>query len=265
MASCLYRGWVRHRRLGPDGHRFRYGLQLLYLDLAELPELFDRFWLWSARRPAPIWWRRADHHGDPRQDLAEATRDLVESRTSRRPLGAVRLLTHPRYFGFGFNPVSFFYCFAPQGTLEAIVAEINNTPWGEQHCYVLPASAADGRAGRPRFRFDKDFHVSPFLPLDMRYDWRFSIPDERLLVHMVNWRADVPVFDATLVLGRVPIDSGSLAGALLRRPFMTGQVVAAIYWEALRLWLRRTPFFTHPDKAGTGHRHRRGRIEGTST
>ncbi len=265
MHSCLYKGWVRHRRRSPRPHEFRYQLFMLYLDLAEVGTVFEGRSLWSTHRPAIARWKRSDHHGDPAEPLDTSIRRLVESRCGVRPEGPIRLLTHPRYFGYGFNPVSFYYCYAADGeSLAAIVAEINNTPWGEQHCYVLPASASAGPAEhRLRFKFGKDFHVSPFLPMDMDYDWRFNAPDGHLQVHMENWREGQPVFDATMNLEREPITGASLASALVSYPLMTGKVAFAIYWQALRLWLKRTPFITHPDKTGAGHRLRAGRIEST--
>ena len=262
MQSCLYHGWVRHRRSSPAPHAFRYRLSLLYLDLAEIPQALEGRWLWSARRPALARWHREDHYGDRSSDLEAEIRGLVESRSGRRPAGPIRLLTSPRYFGYGFNPVSFYYCYdAEDRRIEAVVAEINNTPWGERHCYVLPASASEGTPSKLRFRFGKDFHVSPFLPMDMDYDWRFTRPDDRLLVHMENWRDGEHVFDATMTLERAPITGPALAGALVRHPLMTFKVTGAIYWQALRLWLKRIPFHTHPDRTGAGHRTHAGRVE----
>jgi DUF1365 family protein len=265
MHSCLYKGWVRHRRHSPRPHEFRYQLFMLYLDLAEVDTVFEGRSLWSTDRRAIARWKRSDHHGDPAEPLDTSIRRLVESRCGARPEGPIRLLTHPRYFGYGFNPVSFYYCYAAGGeSLAAIVAEINNTPWGEQHCYVLPARASTGPAEHKlRFKFGKDFHVSPFLPMDMDYDWRFNAPDGHLQVHMENRQEGQPVFDATMNLEREPITGASLASALVSYPLMTGKVAFAIYWQALRLWLKRTPFITHPDKTGAGHRLRAGRIEST--
>ena len=133
MNSRLYTGRVFHQRMRPRPHGFCYRLFMVYLDLDELPKLFDRYWLWSATRPAPAWFRRADHLGDPAQPLKEAVASLVAREGGSRPEGPITLLTHLRYFGYSMNPVSFYFCFQPDGAIHSIVAEINNTPWGEQH------------------------------------------------------------------------------------------------------------------------------------
>ena len=254
MKSCLYNGCVRHRRAGPQAHEFRYRIFMTYLDLAELPTLFSRFWLWSARRPAFACFRRKDYYGPTDQSLDAAIRDLVAKQTGIRPTGPIRLLTHLRYFGYCFNPVSLYYCFDATDThVETLVAEITNTPWGERHAYVLPASSSTRDEDKLRFRFDKQFHVSPFLPMDMQYDWRFSAPGDRLFVHMENFRTGEKAFDATLVLDRAEITSASLSKSLIAFPFITAKVSLAIYWQALRLWLKKAPFHSHPDKlAATG-------------
>ena len=141
MHSCIYNGWVRHRRYEPTGHEFRYRLFMMYLDLAELPQLFDRYWCWSTRRAALARFQREDYHGDAAKPLDEAVRDSVARVTGRRPSGPIRVLTHLRYFGYIFNPVTFYYCFDESGTqVETILAEITNTPWKERHAYALPCS-----------------------------------------------------------------------------------------------------------------------------
>lgn len=252
MNSCLYVGSVRHRRFAPVENAFRYRLFMAYLDLDELPAVFDRYWFWSARRASLAWFRRADYYGDPSRPLDLCIRDLVQERTGTRPTGPIRLLTHLRYFGHNFNPVSFYYVYDAAGErLECIVAEITNTPWKERHAYVLPTG--DGAAfNNPhgqqmlRWRFDKSFHVSPFLPLDMQYDWRMSAPAEVLYVHMQTRREGTLLLDATLDLRRRRFSSSALRRALLTFPLVTVKVVALIYWQALRLWLRRVPFFAHP-------------------
>jgi DUF1365 family protein len=241
--SCVYQGTIRHRRRTPVPHEFRYRLFMLYLDLEELPQVFARRWLWSTRRPALAWFRRADYLGDPAVPLDRAVRDLVAERTGIRPAGPIRLLTHLRYFGYIQNPVSFYYCFDPAGIrVETIVAEITNTPWGERYAYVLPAEPGQEH----RVRLTKSFHVSPFMPMDLAYDWRFSTPGRRLAVHMENLARGERMFDATLALRRKPLTGPVLAAALCRHPWMTASVVAGIYWQALCLWLKGVPIHPHP-------------------
>jgi DUF1365 family protein len=249
MHSRLYSGQVKHRRYTPAPHAFHYGMFMLYLDLDELPTLFDRRWLWSTSRPALARFRREDHLGEKTHELADAVRRLVREQANIELGGPIRLLTNLRYFGFGFNPVSFYYCFDASGeNLEAVVAEVNNTPWGEQHCYVLPDSLNRGSAANKRYLLDKQFHVSPFMAMNIDYDWRFTCPDEKLIVHMKNYQRGELLFDATLSLEESPVTGRTLAGVLLRYPFMTVKIVTAIYYQALRLWLKKIPFVPHPDK-----------------
>lgn len=248
MNSCLYHGTIRHKRMSPRRHEFEYRLFMLYLDLAELPELFDGRWLWSARRPAPAWFRRADYLGDPAAPLEESVRLEALRLTGRRPTGPVRLLTHVRYLGYVQNPVTFYYCFAPDGgRVETILAQVTNTPWGERHTYVLTARGG-GPATAVRHDFDKAFHVSPFMDMDQRYSWWFSAPGRGLTVHMESSVEDTEVFEASLVMQREEINGRSLARALVRFPWMTGRVAAAIYWQAARLWWKGAPFHPHPRK-----------------
>ncbi len=250
-SSAIYQGQVRHRRSTPVAHEFSYRMFMMYLDLSELPGLFRGRWLWSASRPALARFRREDHLGDPSIPLDQAVRDLVASESGTRPRGPIRLLTQLSYFGYVFNPVSFYYCYNEDDTeLETIVAEVNNTPWGERHCYVLPQSMDRGPGTHKRYFPEKEMHVSPFMQMDVEYDWRFSSPGDRLTVHMENAREGGKIFDATLVLQRKEISAASLAGVLVRFPLMTLKIIAAIHWQALKLWLKGAPVHDHPGKHG---------------
>ena len=229
---------------------FQYRLFFMFLDLAELPSLFDIHPLWSYERPNIACFRRRDHFGDPTIPLDQALADLVEDRLGRRPNGPIRLLTHLRYFGHCFNPASFYYCYdAADKSVETIVVEIHNTPWGERHCYVLGAEHNEHPVKYwRRHRFAKSFHVSPFIDMDIHYDWRFREPNDALKVHMIDFQEGAKLFDASLALKRRPINRAALTGVLIRYPMLTGKVIAMIYWQALRLILKRTPFYSHPEK-----------------
>jgi DUF1365 family protein len=247
--SAIYSGWVRHLRHSPVEHGFRYRHAMLYLDLDELPGLLDRHPLYSARRPALARFKRSDHLGPPDQPLAGCVRDLVAARTGTVLTGPVRLLTTLRSFGHAFNPVSFHYCFDAAGEhVEAVVAHVTNTPWGESHAYVL----VRGRDGGTVMRdvLDKALHVSPFIAMDATYDWRVSEPGERLVVHIDERDRDGrAVFDATLALERQPLTQAALTRMLLRFPATSLRVVTLIYWNALRLKLAGAPYHRHPERA----------------
>lgn len=249
MYSAVYEGWVRHRRYRPVANAFRYDVFMMYLDLAELDRVFEGHPFWSVGRPNLAYLRRADHLGSPDTPLAAAVRDLAEERTGRRPVGPIRLLTHLRYFGHCFNPVSFYYCYDGDGErVETIVAEVTNTPWHERHVYVCGPDIDEGRGVCHRYRFPKRFHVSPFMDMDQRYDWRFRDPGRGLTVTMKNCEGGTKLFEAALRLKRRPITADALSRVLVRYPLMTMHVVTAIHWQALRLWRKGAPFYVHPTK-----------------
>ena len=249
MRSSIYEGQVRHARTLPVLHRFHYRVFMMYLDLAELDTIFQRRWLWSTSRPAPARFRREDYLGPANRPLDDAVRDLVERETGSRPRGPIRVLTNLRYFGYSFNPVSYYYCFDEDGeTVSAYVAEVTNTPWGERETYVLDTSRARQRGATHWFRSRKKLHVSPFMPMEMDYDFCFTPPGEKLSLFMASSDGSRRIFSASLELRRSEVTAASLAWVLARYPFMTLKVIIAIHWQALKLWLKGVPVHAHPKK-----------------
>lgn len=246
MESCLYEGVVHHERLRPVNHRFRYRLFLSFLDLEEVPTLL-RAGLLSERRFAAACFRRADHFGDPRRPLAACVRDLVQQQTGTAPAGPIRLLTQLRTLGYYFSPLNLFFCLAGDGrTVEAIVAEVQNTPWLQRQCYVLWRGNQHGTGDELRYRHPKTFHVSPFMGMDVEYRWRTRPPGERLTVGIENAAGEEPLFRASLDLRRVPLSRDSQFAMLCRYPLMTARITAAIYLQAFHLWRMKCPYYPHP-------------------
>lgn len=251
LRSAVYEGVVRHRRRHSCDHAFGYRLAQLLLDLDEVEAVFANRPLWSVGRRNLAEFRRSDYLGPAHRPLLEAVKDRVAQATGTSPAGPIRMLTHLRYAGYVFNPVSFYYCYEADGvTLHSVVAEITNTPWKERHAYVLPVETAVRQGHRLVWSFDKTFHVSPFLPLDRRYVWMLSAPGDSLYVHMDVMSGEHRDFDATLAMKRLPLTDESLRRILWRYPLMTYQVIAAIYWQALRVWLKGGPVYAHPGSFG---------------
>lgn len=247
MRSCIYEGKVRHRRFKVRPHEFSYRLFMMFLDLDELPTVFTGRWFWSTRRIAPAWLRRADYLFEPSIPLRDEVSAIVQHETGKIPQGPIRMLTHLRYFGYNFNPLTLYYCYDKQDRfVEFVIAEVRNTPWGEKHCYVLHENLYGGASGKLHYRHAKTFHVSPFFEMAMEYEWSMLSPGEKLVTHIDATQDSEKAFDATLTLTRKPISTGSLMRALMLYPFMTVQVIALIHWQALRLWLKRIPYIPHP-------------------
>ncbi len=220
----------------------------MFLDLEKLSELSRVHPLWSGDGVNLAYFRRRDHMGAPEVPLDQAVREFVREKTGTRPSGPVRMLAHLRYFGYCFNPASFYYCYdEADEKVESIIVEIHNTPWGEKHLYLLPLNENEHPSGNwRRHRLKKDFHISPFMDMGLRYDWRFRLPGENLNVHMINYQDGQKLFDASLALKKKAFSRRNLTRVLLHYPAMTAKVIFLIYWQALKLIVKGAPFFDHP-------------------
>ena len=248
MRSCLYAGHVTHHRAQPVSHDFRRPVLMAYLDLEEVATLQARLRLFGAGRYSLASFRWQDHQFEGQDAPSERIRQLVGRVTARQPQGPVRLLTQLRWMGHFFSPLNLYYCFARGGQdLEAVVAEVSNTPWGEQHRYVLPC-ACPSHGSDYRYRHVKEFHVSPFLPMELQYDWQFNIPEQETHVRIGATDSRSRVFVAHLSLRRRPLTDRELLRGAMRYPWMTAQIVAAIYWQAFQLWWKKCPTYTHPKR-----------------
>jgi DUF1365 family protein len=264
LQSAIYEGMVRHRRHTPKYHGFTYSVFMVYLDLDEIDSVFSKSPLWSNKYFSLAWFRRKDFFdGNDKENLRNVVSDKVYAETGKKLDGPIRVLTNLRYFGFIINPITCYYCFDKTGeNLQAIVAEVTNTPWRNRCHYVLDffddsVDGIDKKNGskKQQITFNKSMHVSPFQPMNLVYDWRGQQPAEDLVVHMDVYgvkevdgqqEKDGLIFDATLRLKRQEMTRQKMNRVVLFYPWMTLKVCWGIYWQALKLWCKGIPFHRYP-------------------
>lgn len=246
--SAIYTGYVRHRRFTPTRHQFRNKLFMLLIKANELPELLGDYWQLGTSRWSWARFKRADYLGSPDTTIEKAVKDKISELSglpSQSVDGDVFLLGHLRYFGFYFSPLNLYYL-RQDGHFKYMLAEVSNTPWHEKHYYLVDFDNVQPHA--------KAFHVSPFNPMTQQYQWRLVPPEinhGHCVVQIRSLATDgekKKVMDATLMLSRRPLNQKELNRVLVRTPMQTLSIVAGIYWQALRLFIKKTPFYPHPGK-----------------
>lgn len=251
MESAIYTGTLRHRRFAPARHEFTYPVFMTLLEIAQIPHLMRVSPFSSYNRFNWASFHDADHCAGRRAPIREQLEALAAGQGIELPEGPIFLLTHLRYWGYIFNPISLFYCCDASGEVRFILAEVNST-FGERRHYWL-SGATRASACKPYIhRCAKRMHVSPFMPMDLDYRFVLPPPGERLVAHMETLAGENAHFDATLKLNRQPWSAQALHRALLRFPWITAKVIAAIHWEALRLYFKKVPIYPHPEKEALG-------------
>ncbi len=246
MNSCLYFGKVSHHRKSPKIHNLEYRVYMAHLFLDELPKVFQERLFWSVDRFNLSSFHREDYHRPQIESLEKAVLETMQDQLKTKLTGRISILTHLRTFGYCFNPVTFYYLWKENlETPEAVLTEITNTPWGERYSKAFLWDD-QSKQSKSSHLFRKEFHVSPFIGMEVDYDWRFRPPAENLQVDMFLKENQQPFFSAHLHLKKKAISSFNLAWALLRFPFITLKITWGIYWNALLLRLKGCPFYTHP-------------------
>jgi DUF1365 family protein len=241
MTSCIYTGNVTHQRHWPKKHRLSYRVFSLFLNLDELDHLGRKFRLFGYNSPAIFSFHDKDHGDGEGTPLRQWVNDTLASSGSRNPGGPVYLFTYPRMFGYVFNPISVYFCYDRQGELDTLIYEVGNT-WGERHCYIAPVS----ENGKPaEHSCDKNFFVSPFLPMDCRYHFQTDKPGRKFRLLISETSRGEHVLDAWFSGKQRKLDDRSLMRLAATLPFMTLKIIAGIHWEALKIWFKGVPVFRH--------------------
>ena len=244
LNNFIYKGNIRHRRFTPFNQHFNYKTFMCYFDISKIDTMFKKSIFWNIDKWALISFYRSDYHGDTKLSLDDAVRKTIRNKSDYNPKGPIRLLIHLRYFGYCFNPVSFYYCFdETDSQVEMIMAEVTNTPWNERHCYFIK----DKKHKNFTQSLKKEFHVSPFWDMKHDYEWYFNVPNDSINVNMINYKDQKKVFDATLTLKeKTNLTFKNLLFHAFKFPFITLMVFFRIHFQAFKLWIKGATFYDHP-------------------
>ncbi|MEM9103429.1 MAG: DUF1365 domain-containing protein [Pseudomonadota bacterium] len=243
LQSCIYQGQVSHTRLQPRKHAFEYPIFMFYLWLEELEHLQSHIKGFHLnKRWGLACFNQEDHFPNNEKSLYKNIQSIIKEQTGDDYQGKIAILSHLRYCRFYFSPLNVYYCWDTAGTrILYTVAEVSNTPWLQKTWYVNTMKDDMNTEDT-----QKSFHVSPFLPMDMRYQWRFNQPLEKLLIGINNWRDDQLYFSASMKLKKTPLTTKNLMKTLTRYPIITVQIVVKIYWQAAKLWIKKIPYYPLP-------------------
>jgi DUF1365 family protein len=230
--SALYFGQVTHRRLRPKSHRLAYRVFSMLIDLDELEELNRTLRLFAHNR-AGLFSMHDRDHGDGTVDLRRYLETQLAAAGIVTGSGPIRMLCYPRLLGFVFNPITVYFCHRHDGTVAAMIYQVDNT-FGDRHSYLIPVPV--GAKGPVRQECAKMLHVSPFMSMEMTYRFRIAPPGASVAVAVEAADAEGPILEAMFAGHRVELTDRNLARAFLRYPLMTLKVIAGIHWEAFRLW-----------------------------
>ncbi|NVJ66791.1 MAG: DUF1365 domain-containing protein [Gammaproteobacteria bacterium] len=258
LEEGFFIGKIRHNRYKPKSHRFEYSMYWSLLDLELVEANSNKYSYLSSEKWNILSFRAKDFFCRHNKTNKGSIQDFIKEKTGKCFSGKVLLLSHLRFLGFNFNSVSFYFCINKQGVLEHIVSEITNTPWGERHPYLLSCDNDSKRGDCYIFNFEKEFHISPFVSMEMDYQWLFKIEQNQLRIHMkVNKKNAEPsqsnnskVIDVTFTGNHLPLSQSNINRMLLKHSFQPLKMAWRIYWQALKLWLKKIPFYSHPKYSG---------------
>ena len=236
-AAVLYVGEVMHARLKPMGHRFSYRVMSLLIDLDKLDQANRQSALFGVNCPALYSFREADHGDRDGSPLRAYVQRCAAEHGIDLTGGRVLLLCYPRLLGYTFNPLSVYFCYRADGELTLMIYEVRNT-FGDIHSYVLPVKSDQRTSAGVRQQHEKLFYVSPFIEMAMRYHFRVSPPDQNVKLRILETDGEGPLLAATFHGNRRALNTAELARAFVAFPLVTFKIVAAIHWEALRLWIK---------------------------
>ncbi len=250
MQNQYCTGHVVHHRQHPKKHRFKYHMSWCLFNLSQLDQTIKNNRWFSLNAFNLISIKNKDYINDEQVSIKDKIHDYLVSQTQHPFDGQVYLFTHPRFLGCGFNSVNFYLCYENK-QLSYIVSEINNTPWGQKHLYFHDLKCDSQHAHDATFRFSKSFHISPFAEMDIDYAWNFKITDQQFDVSMQLDQKGKTIMNVVLKTQLQPMTDKNQLKWMITRPFQGIKMLSGIYWQALKIWLKGIPFFSHPKSQKT--------------